>query len=78
MTQKLKYHLGMVKYNLGKGENAGYQHFLLSQQGFQQLPLAVFLKVEINSLSDFNILDWFILKAFADGQRNIQIVRCFW
>ena len=28
VTQKLKFHLGKVENIVGKGENAGYQHFL--------------------------------------------------
>ena len=29
VTKKLKFALGMVENIVGKGENAGYQHFLL-------------------------------------------------
>ena len=32
--QKLKFALGRVENNVGKGENAGYQHFLLFPQCF--------------------------------------------
>ena len=35
MTQKLKLKIGMVEHIVGKGENAGYQHFLLIPQCFQ-------------------------------------------
>ena len=40
-TQKLKYVLGRVENILGKGENAGYQHFLLFPTMFSKgfLPL---------------------------------------
>ena len=34
-TQKLKFRLGRVENIVGKGENAGYQHFLLFPQYFQ-------------------------------------------
>ena len=34
VTQKLKFKLGRVENNVGKGENAGYQHFLLFPQCF--------------------------------------------
>ena len=34
-SQKLKIKLGRVE-NVGKGENAGYQHFLLFPQCFQK------------------------------------------
>ena len=32
VTWKLKFFLGKVENIVGKGENAGYQHFLLFQQ----------------------------------------------
>ena len=37
----------MVENIVGKGENAGYQHFLLFPQYFQKAPLTGSLKVEI-------------------------------
>ena len=37
VTQKLKFALGRVENNEGKGENAGYQHFLLFPECFQTL-----------------------------------------
>ena len=37
VTQKLKFVLGRVENIVGKGENAGYQHFLLSHYVFQRL-----------------------------------------
>ena len=37
VTEKLKFVLGMVENILGKGENAGYQHFLLFPKCFQKL-----------------------------------------
>ena len=36
-TQKLQLALGRVENIVGKGENAGYQHFLLFPQCFQKL-----------------------------------------
>ena len=36
VIETLKLVLGWVKYIVGKGENAGYQHFLLFQQCFQK------------------------------------------
>ena len=36
LTQKLKFVLGRVENIVGKGENAGYQHFLLFPQCFQK------------------------------------------
>ena len=35
-TQKLKFVFGWVESILGKGENAGYQHFLLFPKCFQK------------------------------------------
>ena len=37
LTEKLKLVLRRVENIVGKGENAGYQHFLLSPQYFQKL-----------------------------------------
>ena len=36
VTEKLKFVLGKVENIVGKGENAGYQNFLLFQQCFQK------------------------------------------
>ena len=36
LTQNLKFVLGRVENTVGKGENAGYQHFLLFPQCFQK------------------------------------------
>ena len=36
VTEKLKFVLGKVENVVGKGENAGYQHFLLYPQCFQK------------------------------------------
>ena len=35
LNQKLKFDMGRVENIVGKGENAGYQHFLLFPQCFQ-------------------------------------------
>ena len=37
VIQTLKFAFGRVEYNVGKGENAGYQHFLLVPQCFQKV-----------------------------------------
>ena len=37
VNQKVKFALGRVQNIVGKGENAGNQHFLLFQQCFQRL-----------------------------------------
>ena len=48
VNQKYKFVLGRVKKNsLGKGENAGYQHFLLFPKCFQKLLFSGSVKVEI-------------------------------
>ena len=36
LTEKLQFVLGRVENIVGKGENAGYQHFLLFLQCFQK------------------------------------------
>ena len=47
LTQKLKLALRRVENILGKGENAGYQHFLLFPQCFRKLSHSGSLKVGI-------------------------------
>ena len=47
MTVKLKFVLGRVEHIVGKGENAGYQHFLLFPQLFQKASYPGSLKVGI-------------------------------
>ena len=44
-TEKLKFVLGRVENIVGKGENAGYQHFLLFLQSFQKASFSRSLKV---------------------------------
>ena len=46
-TRKLKFVLGKVENTVGKGENAGYQHFLLFPQCFQKFSFPEVLKVGI-------------------------------
>ena len=47
VTESLKFVLGRVENIVGKGENAGYQHFLLFQQCFQKASYTESLKVGI-------------------------------
>ena len=47
VVKKLKLALGTVENIVGKGENAGYQHFLLFPQCFQKAPFSGSLKVGI-------------------------------
>ena len=47
LTLILKFILRRVENIVGKGENAGYQHFLLFPQCFQKLSLSGLLKVGI-------------------------------
>ena len=47
VTKKLKFGLGRVENTVGKGENAGHQHFLLFQQCFQKASFSESLKVGI-------------------------------
>ena len=46
-TEKLKFVLGRVEKIVRKGENAGYQHFLLFPQCFQKASFSRLLKVGI-------------------------------
>ena len=52
---------------VGKGENAGYQHFLLFPQCFQK----ALSFHHCNSLPNDKILDLSKFKAFADDTRNV-------
>ena len=47
MIQNQKFVLGRVENIVGKGENAGYQHFLLFPQCFQKASFSRLLKVVI-------------------------------
>ena len=47
VTEKRKFGLGRVENIAGKGENAGYQHFLLFPQFFQKPHVLGLLKVGI-------------------------------
>ena len=47
MTEKLKYVLGRLENTVGKGENAGNQHFLFFLQCFQKASYTGPLKVVI-------------------------------
>ena len=47
VIQKLNFVLGRVENIVGKGENAGYQHFLLFPQCFEKLSFSGSLKVGI-------------------------------
>ena len=44
MMEKRKFVLGKEENIVGKGENAGYQHFLIFPQYFQKAPLSRSLK----------------------------------
>ena len=47
MTQKLNIDIERVENSVGKGENAGYQHFLLFPLCFQTASFSKLLKVGI-------------------------------
>ena len=47
LMEKLKFCWGRAENIVGKGENAGYQHFLLFPQCFQKASFTVSLKVRI-------------------------------
>ena len=54
LTEKLKFVVGRVE-NVEKGENAGYQHFLLFSQCFQKTSFSRLLKA---------VIVWYRLTAF--------------
>ena len=47
VNEKLKFVTGKVENLVRKGENAGYQHFLLFPQCFQKLSFSGLVKVGI-------------------------------
>ena len=47
VTDKLKFALGRLENIVGKGKNAGNQHFLLFPRCFQKATFSGWLKVEI-------------------------------
>ena len=47
VAEKLKFVLGRLENIVGKGENAGYQHFLLCLECFQKVSYTGSLKVGI-------------------------------
>ena len=53
VTEKMKFVLERVENNVGKGENAAYQHFLLFPQCFQKASYKRSLKVVTNIFSVF-------------------------
>ena len=55
ITNKLKFISRRVENIVGKGENAGYQHFLLFPPCFQKISFSWLLKVGIMWLSKHNI-----------------------
>ena len=65
--------MGKGRKHCGKGENAGYLHFLLFLQCFSK---AYLLRV-VNPLPDSKILDWSKLKQFADDNFKVDENRQF-
>ena len=49
IKKEMKFVIGWVENIVGKGQNAGFQHFLLFPQCFQQASFSGSLKVEIVS-----------------------------
>ena len=54
MTEKLILVLASVENSMGKGEDAGFQHFFLFLQCFQKASYTVLFKVEIVWLQRVN------------------------
>ena len=76
VTKKLKVVLRLVENIFGKGENTGYQHFLLFPQCFQKASYTGSLKAvivcrRVDPLLDDKTLDWSKLKAVADNRLNV-------
>ena len=68
----MKFDTGRVENIVGKGENAGNQHFLFIPQCFQKATVSGSLKVgivwlRVNPLTDNKILDLSKSKQIADG-----------
>ena len=57
----VKLGLGMVENNVGKGENAGNQHFILFPQCFLEVSFP-------GSLPNDTTLDWSKLKLYEDNK----------
>ena len=71
MTQNLKLTLGRIENIVGKGENAGYQHFPLFSQCFQKLSFLGMLKVR--TVVELKQIRWQVLKF--RGQLEIPEAR---
>ena len=65
VTEKWKFVLGRVENTVGKGENAGYQHFLLFPQCFQK----------IDKSRDFVLKGQKLLKLFTTQSRLLTALR---
>ena len=65
VTEKLKFGLGTVENTVGKGENAGHQHFLLFQQCFQKASFWSFSHSVFKRL--FSVSGDFVVKIKAIG-----------
>ena len=76
INEKLKFCFGKVENIMGKGENAGYKHFLFFPQCFQMSSSQGSLKHGIvlekfNSLPYNKILDWSKFKAHAASRMTV-------
>ena len=69
-TEKLKFVLGMGENIVGKGENAGHQHFLLSPECFQKASLYRSLKVGVQYGKE--------LKQFCCSSTVIEVSMIFY
>ena len=66
MESKINFDLGKVENIVGKGENAGYQHFILFPQCFRKVTFSGSLKVGIfgdgsNCLFLLKRLRWYLV-----------------
>ena len=73
LAEKLKFLLGKLENIVGKGENAGFQQFLLFQQCFQNASISVSSKVGI--LWDKILASW---RSIDPGQYFTVGTFCSW
>ena len=54
VTYKQKFFLGWKENIVGKGENVGYHHFILSSQCFQKASISGLIKVRVVMISNLD------------------------
>ena len=72
VNKNLKFVLGRVENIVGKGENAGYQHFLLFPQCFQKASFSGSLKVYGKKLNLNTLTLYHTIQTFNDPPRKTR------